>query len=294
VLIDHTHRKWLVASIIILAIAVAVYIPYAAYSPGGPSGGSALGLTYGILGSAFMVFAGLLAARKKVPVWRIGRAQTWMRGHLWLGLMSLPIIFLHAGFRFGGALTSVLMVLLIVVVASGIFGAILQHYLPRVMTDEVPLETIYGQIERVRGQLRAEAGKWVADVCDGAESSVSSGSADAPTVAVATVVAEEEAAPLRKFYREELLPFLENARARRNPLADQEKAHRMFAELRTLLPPAAHEAVNNLESICEEERELRRQARLHHRLHGWLLLHIPLSLLLLALGAVHAVMAVRY
>ncbi|MGA8768713.1 MAG: hypothetical protein WB559_16985, partial [Candidatus Acidiferrales bacterium] len=91
--IDHTHRKWLAASLIIFGLATAVYIPYAVHSPSGPSGGSAIGLTFGIVGSAFMVFSGLLAGRKKVPVWRLGRAQTWMRGHLWLGLLSLPIIF---------------------------------------------------------------------------------------------------------------------------------------------------------------------------------------------------------
>ena len=102
-------------------------------------GGSALGLAFGIVGSAFMIFAGLLAGRKKVPVWRVGRAQAWMRGHLWLGLLSLPIIFFHAGFRFGGPLTSVLMVLLIIVVASGIFGAVLQHYLPNMITGAVPV-----------------------------------------------------------------------------------------------------------------------------------------------------------
>ena len=41
-------------------------------SPGGPRGGSAIGLTFGIAGYALMLFAGLLGARKKVPVWRIG------------------------------------------------------------------------------------------------------------------------------------------------------------------------------------------------------------------------------
>ena len=96
------------------------------------------GLAFGVVGFAFMIFAGLLGARKKVPVWRVGRAQTWMRGHLWLGLLALPLILFHGGFHFGGALTSVLMVLLIITVASGLFGAALQHYLPAVMTREVP------------------------------------------------------------------------------------------------------------------------------------------------------------
>src|SRR5580700_4883564 len=119
--------------------------------------GTALRLTFGILGFAFMIFAALLGARKKVPVWRVGRAQTWMRGHLWLGLLALPLILFHAGFRFGGTLTTALMILLIVVVASGLFGAALQHYLPSVMTREVPMETIYEQIDSVRTQLLAEA-----------------------------------------------------------------------------------------------------------------------------------------
>jgi hypothetical protein len=33
---------------------------------------------------------------------------------------------------------------------------------------------------------------------------------------------------------------------------------------------------------------------MHHFLHGWLLVHIPLSYALLALGAIHAVFALRY
>ena len=44
----------------------------------------------------------------------------------------------------------------------------------------------------------------------------------------------------------------------------------------------------------EEKRQLDRQSRLHKVLHGWLLVHIPLSYALLLLGAVHAVMALRF
>src|ERR1700743_2366351 len=103
-----------------------------------------------------MIFAALLGARKKVPVWRVGRAQTWMRGHLWLGLITLPLILFHAGFAFRGPLTLVLMMLLFVVYASGILGAALQHYLPSMITARVPLETIYEEIPHVRQQLRDE------------------------------------------------------------------------------------------------------------------------------------------
>ncbi|MGB8659006.1 MAG: hypothetical protein WCD34_01170, partial [Candidatus Acidiferrum sp.] len=135
--IDRTQRGWAIASLVILAVLMAVYVAHAVNAPERPSGGSALGLMFGVIGFGFMIFAALLGARKRVPVWRIGRAQAWMRGHLWLGLLSLPVILFHGGFHFGGTLTSVLMWLLIITVVSGVFGAVLQHYVPRVMTADV-------------------------------------------------------------------------------------------------------------------------------------------------------------
>jgi hypothetical protein len=271
--IDHTHKKWLGASLIFLGIATAVYISYALHSPSGPSGGSALGLTFGIMGSAFMIFAGLLAGRKKVPIWRLGRAQSWMRGHLWLGLLSLPIILFHAGFHFGGPLTTVLLVLLIVVVASGVFGALLQHYMPNMMTSQVPSETIFEQIQHVRDQLVAQADE---------------------TIAAGESASTAEETPLVDFYRREMRPFLESRGKKHQLLSNPDRSRSTFEGLRMLLPLGLQDAAKRLEQICEEERQLRRQSLLHHWLHGWLLLHIPLSFALLLLGVVHAITALRY
>lgn len=273
--IDHTHRKWLAASLIILGASTAIYVPYAVRSPQGATGGSALGLTFGIIGSAFMLFAGLLAGRKKFPIWRLGRAQAWMRGHLWLGLLSLPIILFHAGFRFGGPLTTALMWLLIVVVSSGVFGAVLQHYMPHMMTTQVPSETIFEQIQHVRDQLVTSADETIA----AAESSTT---------------AEESAAPLADFYRREMRPFLESRGKRHQLLSNPDRSRSTFEGLRMLLPLGFQDAAKRLEQICEEERQLRRQSLLHHWLHGWLMLHIPLSFALLLLGVIHAITALRY
>ena len=273
--IDHTHRKWLGASLIILGASTAMYVPYAVRAPSGPSGGSPLGLTFGIIGSAFMIFAGLLAGRKKFPIWRLGRAQSWMRGHLWLGLLSLPIIFFHAGFRFGGSLTTVLMVLVIIVVGSGVFGALLQHSMPNMMTTQVPSETIFEQIQHVRDQLVAQADETTA-------------------AAESASTAELSAAPLVDFYRREMRPFLES-RGKKHPLlSNPDRSRSTFEGLRMLLPLGLQDAATRLEQICEEERQLRRQSLLHHWLHGWLMLHIPLSFALLLLGVVHAITALRY
>jgi hypothetical protein len=92
----------------------------------------------------------------------------------------------------------------------------------------------------------------------------------------------------------EMRPFLERPKQRRQRLVDAAKASSAFAGLRTLLPAAAHVTLADLEDVCDEARQLTRQERLHRWLHGWLLLHIPLSLALILLGAIHAVMALRY
>jgi hypothetical protein len=302
-LIDRTQRPWLIASITILLAATLTYIPYAMRSARGPRGNSGLGLIFGIAGYGFIIFAALLGARKKVPVWRIGRAKTWMRGHLWLGLLSLPILLFHGGFHFGGPLTRVLMWLLITTVLSGVVGAALQHILPRVITNQVPLETIVEEIGNVRAQLLEEADQFVAALCGpiGFETSASSkasraGGFEAKRSAAAIVtptLSEEESAPVRKFYLLEMRPFLEHP-ATRARLGDAAKARLAFQHVRTLSPASAQATLEDLENICEEERQLTRQELLHRWLHGWLLVHVPLSLALILLGAVHAVMALRY
>src|SRR5580704_12738055 len=163
--LDETQRGWAIGSLAFFVISAVVYVLYARSAPTGPRGGSTVGLLFGVVGFGFIIFAALLGARKRVPTWRLGRAKAWMRGHLWLGLLSLPIILFHGGFHFGGALTRVLMWLLIVTVLSGVYGAGLQHYVPRVMTTDVKLETIYDEIGNVRKLLREEADRSVEAIC---------------------------------------------------------------------------------------------------------------------------------
>ena len=298
-LLDGTQRKWMIAAAILVFVATAVYVPYAVNSPRGPRGGSVIGLSFGIVGFALMIFAGLLGARKKFPVWRVGRAQTWMRGHLWLGLVSLPIIMFHAGFHMRGTLTLVLMILFFIVIASGIFGAALQIYIPRKITVEVPMETIYEQIEHIRAQLREEADQLATAACGSLDGTAAigtapGGDASASAVEIGVEVSEDARDLLREFYLRRMRPFVEDPARSHSPLADSPQASGVFEELRLRLSVELHDTLKDLESICEEERQLTRQAHLHRLLHTWLLVHVPLSYALLALAAVHAVMALRF
>jgi hypothetical protein len=304
--IDETHRKWFIGSLAALLMAAAIYVPYSRNTPQGANGGTAAGLTYGSAASALMLFAGLLGARKKVPIWRVGRAQAWMRGHLWLGFLSFPLILFHSGFHFGVGLTKVLMWLFVVVFASGIVGAVLQHFMPRLTTQRIPLETIYEQIGSVRSQLVAEAEILVEEASSALAGSVSlateeqravaasAGTMGGLTVASGMQVDEGAGVQLQEFFRREMRPYIAQGESNGKALADRNQSQAMFQQLRLLLPPNLHAAVDDLENICEEKRELDQQTQYHRILHAWLLVHIPASYALLLLGAVHAVMAMRY
>ncbi|HEU5197458.1 MAG TPA: hypothetical protein VFW70_22155 [Methylomirabilota bacterium] len=313
-LIDSGHRKWIAACVVILAICTVIYVPYARSALNGPSGGSFWGLTFGIFGSILMTFAGVLGARRKVPTWHIGRATFWLKGHIWLGLIAYPIILFHAGFGLGGPLTIALMAVFTIVVLSGIFGVILQQMLPRLMLNKVPLETVYEQIDSIVGQLRTESDDLVAAACGpiGVEPAAAAATPverraggglgerhgqaprSTPRAHPTLLPPTPEAGILRETYLREIRPFLNPEGPSNGVLGNHGRAQTLFRDLRTALPAMLHPTVGELEATCDERRQLRDQKRLHHWLHGWLLVHVPLSLALLLLGAVHAVVALRY
>ena len=122
-------------------------------------GGTPLGLVFGTIALAIFVFAALLGVRKKLVLWRIGTVQRWLRAHIWLTLFTVPLVILHCGMRFGGPMTTLLIVLYTIVMASGVYGLILQHQMPRIMMERLPAESVFEQIPHIRGQLCAAAEK---------------------------------------------------------------------------------------------------------------------------------------
>ena len=122
-------------------------------------GGTPLGLWFGAISLAIFIFAALLSLRKKIPLWRVGTVQRWLRAHIWLTLLTIPLILFHSGFRLGGAMTTLLMLLYAIVMVSGIYGLFLQHIMPRLMKERLPAETVFEQIPHIRTQLAAAAEK---------------------------------------------------------------------------------------------------------------------------------------
>src|SRR6266568_605392 len=122
-------------------------------------GGTPLGLTYGAIAFAIFIFAALFSVRKRVVLWRLGTLQRWMRSHIWLTLLTIPLVLLHSGFRLGGPMTTLLMALYVIVMVSGIYGLALQHQMPRIMKERLPAETVFEQIPHIREQVVVAAEK---------------------------------------------------------------------------------------------------------------------------------------
>jgi hypothetical protein len=122
-------------------------------------GGTPLGLIFGAISLGIFIFAALLGVRKKLALWRVGTVQRWLRAHIWLTFLTVPLVILHTGFRFGGPMTTLLVVLYVIVMVSGIYGLVLQHQIPRIMMERLPAESVYEQIPHIRGQLYAAAQK---------------------------------------------------------------------------------------------------------------------------------------
>jgi hypothetical protein len=247
-----------------------------------------------------MLFALLLGARKRVRTMRIGRAYWWTQGHVWFGLLSLPIILLHGGFKpnfWGGHLTQVIMWVFVAVWVSGIVGLILQQIMPTRLLNHVPMETIYEQIDNIIRQLREEAETIVKGVQEKTQEdpyefdAVPAGAATAVAPARTGTAAE---AKLATFYEVQVKPVLADRMPAGATLARERPAAAAFSQLRDSMPPALKKPVEDLAEICEERRQLARQRSMHHVLHGWLFVHVPLSYGLMVLATIHAIQALQY
>jgi hypothetical protein len=300
------HRPWAIGCTLVTAAAVAWFLVEAQNRPDWPGGSSLAGFTFGIVGALIILFEFALWLRKKFRAWPVGSAPAWLRAHLWLGLLSLPILILHGGLRFGGWLTTILMLLLILVVGSGVFGLVLQNLLPRRRFDDLPGETVYAQREVLASQLVADADRQVAAVCGVAslgdarpgpqpgEPFLAIGSGRVMDLAAPPTSTLAGAEPLAVFYREQVAPFLLTGAASRSPLGSASQSVLLFRACRSRLSAEAHALLDTLERYCQERRSWDRQVRLHYWLHCWLWVHFPLSIALVALMFVHAIVAMRY
>lgn len=311
------HGPWLLlAAGILIGAAVWFTAEFAVSDPRRvPGGSSRVGFCLGLAAGAIFIFEFLYWPRRfsQVRTWRIGRAETWLRAHIWLGFVTLPLVLLHSGFTLGGPFTTLFFVLFLIVYFSGVFGLVMQQIIPRLLLDEMPEETIHSQIHAVMRQHLHDAERLVARVT-GDVGVVSGEDFDAEGEEIVRIGSARRVGTLRERMRyhadqaeqvphtealcdaleRDIRPFLQAEPARHTLLGTPGKASVYFAELRRRLPNAAHSAVDRLETICARHRQLRRQRHLYFWLHAWLAVHLPFSVALMIFLILHVVTALQY
>ncbi len=238
-----------------------------------------------------------------------------MAGHIWLGIISLPLAILHSGFHLGGALPATLMVLFSLTFLSGLFGLVMQNLIPKLSLRWLPAETIYSQIEHISNQNIQDLRNILTAAC-GPQGNVAASTLDdlpvdqrAAIVVGAirqvglvqgrslkslNVVAISQDREILWTAMKDLEPFLATGRVSASSLANEVVGISWFRELRRSCQPAARPIIDRMEEYYQQRHQFDLQKRLHHWLHVWLPIHVALSVAVSVLLVAHIYTALIY
>lgn len=139
--------------------AVAV-LAYAVHQPevGPPNGGTALGYVLGVWGLGLIVWLAWFGVRKRR--YGVGKhnLEDWLSAHVYLGLGLIVVATLHTGFQFGWNVHLLAYVLMMLVIASGIFGVYAYARYPTLITENrrgLSLREMMAQIAELDVKARA-------------------------------------------------------------------------------------------------------------------------------------------
>ena len=290
--IDRSHFPWFILTLLLSVGCVALYLanhcpevlpfpfPLPSFLGSSPprlhsQGATPLGLIFGSLALGIFLFAAALGIRKKRRRWSIGKTRFWLKAHIWLTILTVPLVLLHCGFRVQGIYAQWLMFLYAVVMVSGFVGLGLQHFLPRMMKDQLPREVVFEQIPYLRGQILLRVHEL--------RESLRSGHAPQ----AADLRGDQSAKVLGEFLDAVAIPYLDARSGRNHRLGSDLRAKGVFASVRVGVGPEWRLAVDRVEGWCEERRWMDRQTRFQHWLHGWLIFHVPTSFGLLVVTIWH-------
>lgn len=314
--IDRSHIPWALFTILASAAATILYLASQHTDPSAPYrafgyavvlpdfftsaahgrntvGAKPLGLIFGIIAFVIFLIAAGLGIRKKRRTWPLGSVQFWLKAHIWLTTLTIPLVLFHCGFRTGGPHTTTLFWLYVVVMISGYWGIALQQFMPRLMKETLPNEAVYEQIPNVRAKIYEEAlilrGQLSREMS--ARKAVMHHEQGGAAV---HAVADPSRKVLADFLDTEELPFLRSKNARKTRLADQRVSFEAFRMLKLNVTDAFRPKVDDMESWADEHRLMARQSRMQLILHGWLIVHVPISFILIVWTFWHAYITWAY
>jgi hypothetical protein len=218
---------------------------------------------------AVMLFLGAFNARKKLSMLPLGNASTWLALHVAGGFLTLALFWLHTGVLWPtGLYERVLAALFYALNCSGIVGWIMQRVYPRQLGD-TGIEVIYERIPAEIAELREKAEGVVLN-CTRATGSDT----------------------LARHYLETLHWFFRQPRFFANhALFGGKKArawHRQqCGAVRLYLSESERSFLNLLTLLAERKTEVDFHYAAQTLMKRWLLLHVPLTAIVMLLVAWH-------
>jgi hypothetical protein len=113
-------RRYLWVALVVSLLAIVAYVLDDPQEP--PNGGTVLGYTLGTIGALLILWLTWFGVRKRRYSSTRGTVQGWLSAHVYLGVALLIIVLLHAGFQFGVNVHTLAFALLVLVIASGLYG----------------------------------------------------------------------------------------------------------------------------------------------------------------------------
>ena len=95
-----------------------------------PNGGSPYGYALGSIGALLILWLTLLGVRKRAMTSGRWSLKAWTSAHVYLGLSLVVVATLHTGFQFGWNVHTLAYALMMLVVASGVYGIAVYATLP--------------------------------------------------------------------------------------------------------------------------------------------------------------------
>ena len=232
-----------------------------------PHGGSPIGLIYGTAGYLLILLLAFYGVRKRWYRSTFGTMEQWLQSHIYLGLLVLVLLSLHTGGRFNDMVAVTTFILAAVVILSGIAGAIFFVTVPRMLT-EVESNLTVDEISQQLNQL----GRNMARVASGRS---------APFIRIYDGLMKESMPGWLAGWR---LLF---SRLRRKPgqtVSD-------WSKLLALVGKDEQDSLRQMLVISRQRKELLMrlmyQQRYKNILEFWLYIHVPVTIALIAFGAVH-------
>jgi hypothetical protein len=172
----------------------------------------------------------------------------------------------------------------------------MQQFMPGLMKERMPREMVYDQIPNIRRRILQSAEELREDCTPSDPANVGKAAGAKVSLAGLGVIPEEDQASAEAilgFLNEEAMPYLKARRGHGHRLANPRESENSFRQLKFNVTPKWLPRVEEMQTWCDERRRTDTQTTLQHWLHGWLLIHVPVSMLLIIITLWHAIVAVR-